>query len=136
MVILSPTSRSFSRGFTVAEGAVACALIALTILTLFSALQFAHFVTTRASQMNDAVTRVTHILEDIAAVPYALVTTNTYPVQLQTLTNGSSISLVYSMTTSVHEVSTPLLHKRVYIDYYWRVGNQTQYRRFFSVKTP
>lgn len=124
------------RGVTLMEGVIASALLGLTIVALLGALAWAHFATLRATRMSEAMARVTSVMEDIAAVPYALVTTNTYPVQYVTQTNGSVVTLQYAMTTTVVETSTPLRHKRVYVDYTWRVGNTTRQQRFFAIKTP
>lgn len=124
------------RGVTLMEGVIASALLGLTIVALVSALAWAHLATLRATRMSEAVARVTSVMEDIAAVPYALVNTNTYPVQYVTQTNGSMVILEYTMTTTVVEVSTPLLHKRVFIDYTWRAGNSTRHQRFCAIKTP
>jgi len=127
---------SAPRGVSLVEGVVAAALLGLCAAAIISALSFSHFTALRATRMTEALARATDVLEDIAAVPYTLVTTNTYPVKYVTLTNGSAVTLVYAMTTTVTEVSSPLLHKRVYLDYTWRVGSSVQHKRFFALKMP
>ena len=124
------------RGVSLIEAVISTAILALCVATLFQGLNFGYYSSLRATRATESLARVTKRLEDINYIAYDSVTSNMFPVEYVSSTNGASITLVYMMATSVRTVLLPIEYKVVTIDYAWRVRDSQRATRYFTIKTP
>ena len=123
-------SRNISGGFTLVEAIVSLLILAIMIAVLFACLSFIAGSAQRATYETQGNMRVVKTLELLEQYPYNMVTTEYFPVECVT-DNGN---LVYAITTTIAEVTSPTIHKNIIIDYTWKDGGITRHSRYYSVK--
>ncbi len=117
-------------GFTLVEAIVSLLVLAIMIAGLFACLSFIAGSAQRATYETEGNMRVVKTLELIEQYPYNMVTTNYFPIEHVT-DNGE---LVYAITTTIAEVTSPTIHKNITVDYTWKEGGITRHSRYYSIK--
>jgi len=124
------------RGVSLIEAVISTAILALCVATIFQGLHMGYYSSLRATRATECLARVTKRLEDIDYLPYDSVTSNMFPVEYVCSTSGTSIALVYAMTTTVRAVLLPIEYKVITLDLTWRVRDSQRAARYFTLKTP
>lgn len=101
-------------------------------IAVYSGFTSSYTTAKRSRASAEGVLRVAHHLEDIQLMAYYLVNTNYFPIRYVTDHDG----LVYAMTTRITRSYFPYDHKKVQIDYTWRVGNHHRHSQYFYIKAP
>ena len=109
---------------------VSLLVLAIMITGLFACLSFIAGSAQRATYETEGNMRVVKALELIEQYPYNMVTVGYFPVECVT-DNGD---LVYAITTTITEVTSPTIHKNITIDYTWKDGGITRHSRYYSIK--
>ena len=120
-----------ARGFTFIEAIVSLLVLAILTIGLFTSLSFVSGSAQRAKKETEGNMRVVKIIELINQYPYKMVVTNYFPVEYVTDNSGT---LIYALTTTISEVSSPTLHKNIWIDHTWREGDVQKHKRYYYVK--
>lgn len=100
------------------------------IAGLFACLSFITGSAQRATCETQGNMRVVKTLELIEQYPYNMVTAGYFPVECVTA-NGD---LVYAITTTIAEVTSPTIHKKITIDHTWKDGGIMRHSRYYSIK--
>ena len=119
-------------GFTLVEVMVAMLIFAILTTGFFAILSFSANTARRATNESEGNGNVVNELEKIASYPYINVTASKFSVQYITDVNGD---LIYALTTTITEVSSPVYHKNIVIDYTWSDGKVDRHTRYYYVKT-
>jgi len=106
-------------------------VLALLVGSLFTCLTFVANAARRATTETEGNMHVVKALELLSEYSYSMVETNYFPIEYVEDGNGN---LVYAITTTITEVSSPTLHKKVTIDYTWREGGVERHTRYYYVK--
>jgi len=130
-LIFKKTLLNIHRGFTFIEVMVSLLVLTIMIIGLFACLTFIAGSAQRATFETEGNMRVINVFELMEQYSYNMVTTNYFPIEYIT---GSDGSLVYAMTTSIVEVTSPTVHKNITIDYTWKEGGIQRHTRYFSIK--
>ena len=101
------------------------------IIGLFACLSFVAGSAQRATFETEGNMRVVKVFELIEQYPYSMVTAGYFPIEYIT---GNDGSLVYAMTTSIVEVTSPTVHKNITVDYTWKEGGIRRHTRYYSIK--
>ncbi len=117
-------------GFTLVEAIISLLVLAIMIAGLFACLTFIAGSAQRATYETQGNMRVIKTLELLEQYPYNMVTTNYFPIEYVT-DNGE---LVYAITTTIVEVSSPTIHKNITIDHTWKDGGIQRHTRYYSIK--
>jgi len=107
-------------------------IVVVSVTTIFTALSFVSSTAKRSSDETVGNMQAVRVLELITDASYDMVTSNNFPVEYVTDTEGE---LVYALTTSVYEVTSPDLHKQVTVDYTWREGTLQRHTRYHLLKS-
>jgi len=124
------TLQNIPSGFTLVEAMVSLLVLAIMIAGLFACLSFIAGSAQRATYETEGNMRVVKALELLEQYPYNMVTTDYFPIEYVT-DNGE---LVYAITTTISEVTSPTIHKKITIDYTWKDGGITRHTRYYSIK--
>ena len=111
---------------------VSLLVLAIMITGLFACLSFVAGTAKRATSETEGNMRAVKTLELVEQYPYNMVITNYFPIQYVTGSNGE---LVYALTTTITEASSPSIHKNITVDYTWKEGGITRHTRYYSIKT-
>ncbi|NLF39140.1 hypothetical protein GX586_06830 [bacterium] len=130
------THRARPRGITLAEAIFSGAILSITIIGLFQTLNFGYGVAVKAAEETTCEARCVRQLEDMDALSYEEVTQARFPPQCVVNTQGTETVVVWAMTTTVVEVMSPAMHKRININATWRKGAQQRSARYVFLKAP
>jgi len=130
-LIFKRTLLNIHRGFTFVEVMVSLLVLTVMIIVLFACLTFIAGSAQRATSETEGNMRVVNVFELIEQYPYNMVTTNYFPTEYITDSDGS---LVYAITTTIVEATSPTVHKNITVDYTWKEGGIQRHTRYYSIK--
>lgn len=119
-------------GLTLVEAMISTVIFVTAALTVYHGMTHGYFVSKKSRAEAEGVLRVARQLEDIQLTAYNLISTNLYPIEYVTDSDG----LVYAMTTNVERTFYPYEHKKISIDYTWRLQNGHKHTKYFYIKAP
>lgn len=125
-------NKKYQYGMTLVEMIISMLIVVISVTTIFTALSFVSRTAKRSSDETVGNMQAVRVLELITDASYDMVTSNNFPVEYVTDTEGE---LVYALTTSVYEVTSPDLHKQVIVDYTWREGTLQRHTRYYILKS-
>jgi len=106
-------------------------VLAILVSVLYAGLIFVTGTAKRSTNETVGNMRVVKTLELISNYSYDMTSTNYFPVEYITDNNGD---LVYAITTTMSEVSSPSVHKNITVDYTWKEGGIQRHTRYYFVK--
>jgi len=118
-------------GFTFVETIISMLVLAILVSILYAGLIFVTGTAKRSTNETVGNMRVVKTLELISNYSYDMTSTNYFPVEYITDNNGD---LVYAITTTMSEVSSPSVHKNITVDYTWKEGGIQRHTRYYFVK--
>ncbi len=128
---LKTAIKKIPAGFTFTEAMVSMLVLALLVGSLFTCLTFVSNAARRATTETEGNMRAIKTLELLSDYSYSMVETNYFPTEYVKDNLGN---LVYAITTTITEVSSPTIHKKVTIDYTWCEGGVERHSRYYYVK--
>ena len=125
-------NKKYQSGMTLVELIISMLIVVISVITIFTTLSFVSRSAKRSSDETAGNMHAVRVLELITDSPYDMVTTNNFPVEYLVDTEGE---LIYALTTSVYEVTSPDLHKQITIDYTWCEGKLQRHTRYHILKS-
>ncbi len=125
-------NKKYQAGITLVEMVISMLIIVASVTTIYATLGFVSRTAKRSADEAAGNMQAVRVLELITDAPYNMVTTNNFPIEYEVDASGE---LVYALTTSVQEVTSPDLHKRVTIDYTWREDTLQRHTRYYILKS-
>ena len=117
---------------TLVEIMVSMLIVVISVSALYSALSFVSKTAKRSTEETEGNMQAIRVLELLSDASYDMTTTNNFPIEYLTDTEGE---LIYALTTSIYEVTSPDLHKQITLDYTWREGVLYRHTRYYLIKT-
>ncbi len=125
-------NKKYQAGITLVEMVISMLIIVASVTTIYATLGFVSRTAKRSADEAAGNMQAVRVLELITDAPYNMVTTNNFPIEYEVDASGE---LVYALTTSVQEVTSPDLHKQVTIDYTWREDTLQRHTRYYILKS-
>jgi len=131
--------RNLTRGITLLETVISMMLLAIAIVGIIQGFNMGYSTSLRSVEETEASLAAVQRLEEIMAMPYSQLDSNTFSPEYLTLTqlvNGTySVSLSWSMTTTVTQSTSPE-YKQINLECSWSHNGIQRYVDYVTIKSP
>ena len=131
--------QKLTRGITLLETLISMLLLAIAIIGIIQGFNMGYSTSLRSVEETEAQLTAVQRLEEIMAMPYSQLESNTFAPEYITVTqlvNGlENVSLSWSMTTTVTTITSPE-HKQVKLECTWRHHGIQRYVDYTTIKSP
>jgi len=127
------------KGITLLEALFGIAILAIAVIGIIQGMNMGYNYALRSRAATEAQMLAVKRMEDIMALSYDRLDNATYPVeyvtQTQTIAGIPTVTLLWTMTTTVSTVTSPAC-KHINLSVTWRKNSIERNTTYFMIKSP